>query len=347
MTTVLSRRWNNQWTSIQKLKFYERVDYFRTAHSHSDRISLDSHIVDWMCTVVRCNMIAIALRLEYNGEPIQMPRTVFTCKTLQSLSLHFIGGHITFDAPTSYCFPSLKSLKVSVTDPVEHETEKIFSSCPKLVYLRIHSSASLFSVIAAFNLKPNLVLDNTKSLLVRASILFEINDNLVEERQASLPNLPNMLLLAQISEVKDLYLTAPLLMDCCLPAFGYLTKLELVLYGCDYWKCPSAVLQKAPNLEYLFFFRDKTEGDNECLCDLPAVVPICLSSHLKNIFIWGFKGRKCDIKVADYMLKNSYHLNTFTIIYYNTGALDKKELHKELHNKHKLLSTFRYHISVY
>lgn len=61
------------------------------------------------------------------------------------------------------------------------------------------------------------------------------------------------------------------------------------------------------------------------------MVPICLSSHLKKILIRGFKGRKCDMKVAKYLLENGYHLNEFTIICCHTNLLDKKEeLHKEL-----------------
>lgn len=39
--------------------------------------------------------------------------------------------------------------------------------------------------------------------------------------------------------------------DCCLPAFGNLTELELVFCDGDYWKFLAVLLQKAPNLEYL------------------------------------------------------------------------------------------------
>ncbi|XP_061999455.1 F-box/LRR-repeat protein At3g26922-like [Rosa rugosa] len=174
-TTVLSRRWNNQWTSIQNLDFDEGNDYFRTAHSDRDRftrfvnrvlLSRDSSDIqkftllfnkahfrhnpstaDWICTAVRRNVVA--LRLEYiAGTSIQMPRSVFTCKTLRILTLRFIGRYITFDPPTSGCFPSLESLKITVRDPVEHEMEKLFSFCPKLVNLRVHILG-----VAAFNFK--------------------------------------------------------------------------------------------------------------------------------------------------------------------------------------------------
>ncbi|KAL6222130.1 hypothetical protein ACLB2K_005522 [Fragaria x ananassa] len=37
----------------------------------------------------------------------------------------------------------------------------------------------------------------------------------------------------------------------------------------------------------------------------PEEVPICLSSHLKTIYITGFKGRQAEIEMAKYLLKNS------------------------------------------
>ncbi|KAM5556004.1 F-box/LRR-repeat protein [Rosa sericea] len=386
-TTVLSRRWNSQWTSIQNLDFDDGDDYFRTAHSDRDRFTRfvncallfrdssdiqkftvrfvkahfrhEPNIVDWMCTAVRRNVVE--LRLEYiAGTSIQMPRSVFTCKTLRILTLRFIGRYITFDPPTSGCFPSLESLILTVIDPVEHEMEKLFSFCPKLDHLRvlILGSAAFNFKVSALELKqleiisystpgtqlyvdapklenldlvcsfpkPHLFLENAKSL-VRATIVLIENEELVEEEHTSFPNRLNMLL-AQISEVKYLSLSAPIPVGCCFPAFGNLTKLELVLYGCDYWKLLPVVLQKAPNLEYLDL-KDKTEGDYECSCNLPEVVPLCLSSHLKSISIWAFKGRRFEMKVAEYLLKNGYHLNRFTISY--TGVLDKKEeLRKEL-----------------
>ncbi|KAL6128392.1 hypothetical protein ACLB2K_071747 [Fragaria x ananassa] len=330
-TTVLSRRWNNQWTSIQNLKFDKDDEYFSTGRNDPDRFarfvnralhfreSSDIqkftlcinrigfrihllcgywHIHDWICTAVRRNVNTADFKFGLQW------------------------WDITFDPPASGCFPSLESLKlkvrvrVRIVDPVEHEMEKLLSSCPKLVHLGVSISG-----FAAFNLKvsapelkwlkimsllqrsqlitfcvdapkledlylfglyrlPNLFLENAKSL-VRARMC-----KLSVEEQPSCPNRPNMLL-AQISGVKYLSLLARILV--------------------------------------------KTEGDYESSCSLPEVVPICLSSHLKKIFIRGFKGRKCDMKVAKYLLENGYHLNEFTIICFHTILLDKKEeLHKEL-----------------
>ncbi|PRQ58794.1 putative FBD domain, leucine-rich repeat domain, L domain-containing protein [Rosa chinensis] len=237
--------------------------------------------------------------------------------------------------------------------------EKLFSSCPKLVYL----SVRIVSVIAAFNFKvsapelkqlkiisycpgpqfyvdapklenldlfcsfpqPNFFLENAK-YLVTAAVVLKKNYKLFLIRHA-FPNSLNMLL-AQISEVKYLSLSAPIPVDCCFPAFGNLTKLELVLDHYDYWKLLTVVLQKVPNLEYLSL-EEKGIGDHEWSFNLPEVVPSCLSSHLKSIYMRKFKGRRSEMKMAEYLLKNGYLLNRFTICY--TGVLDKKEeLRKEL-----------------
>ncbi|KAL6123875.1 hypothetical protein ACLB2K_076392 [Fragaria x ananassa] len=208
-TTVLSRRWNNQWTSIQNPIFDEDDEYFSTGRNDPDRFarfvnralhfreSSDIqkftlcinrigfrihllcgywHIHEWICTAVRRNVVEF--RLIYHGDSIhsiEMQQSVFTCRTLRILSLDFSGGDITFDPPASGCFPSLESLKlkvrvrVRIVDPVEHEMENLLSSCPKLVHLGVSISG-----FAAFNLKvsaPELMWLKIMSLLQRSQLI--------------------------------------------------------------------------------------------------------------------------------------------------------------------------------
>jgi hypothetical protein len=45
----------------------------------------------------------------------------------------------------------------------------------------------------------------------------------------------------------------------------------------------------------------------------PLIFPICLSSELGTCVLIGFRGRSCDIKLAEYILKNAKEMQIMKI----------------------------------
>lgn len=72
----------------------------------------------------------------------------------------------------------------------------------------------------------------------------------------------------------------------------------------------------------------RTKCDSVLQWNPPKDVPICLSSHLKTISIRGFKGRRIEMEMAKYLLKNGHRLNKMTIY---TGFLytEAEDLYRE------------------
>ncbi|XP_062014046.1 putative F-box/FBD/LRR-repeat protein At1g78760 [Rosa rugosa] len=96
-TTVLSKRWNDMWTSVTSLDFDD------------DRES--SPVL-------------------YDYKEFAIPRSVFKCKTLRALRLELRCNTIPSDFPPSGCFPNLKFLHVTFEYPDSNLPEMLFSRCP-------------------------------------------------------------------------------------------------------------------------------------------------------------------------------------------------------------------------
>ncbi|KAM5586295.1 FBD-associated F-box protein [Rosa sericea] len=124
-----------------------------------------------------------------------------------------------------------------------------------------------------------------------------------------------------ILNVKHLSLQAPFLGDpdtesrCNLPKLNNLKHLELQLENCCSWQILTRLLTISPNLEYLVLEINIQccEYPNEDGWSPPKLVPICLVSCLKNLFIRGFKGKPDDIEVTKYLMKHGEVLNNVTI----------------------------------
>lgn len=168
-TTVLSKRWKNRWTSLitnldfedsrefetdeqgcydsnRFMNFVDRVFFlrdsldikkFRLAISYSNDFS---RIDAWICIAVMRNVVELDLDLRDVSEGLEvdfeMPQSLFKSKTLMILRVS--SNIISYDPPTSGCFPSLKFLHVSADNPYEKSMENLFSCCPVLEYLSIH-----------------------------------------------------------------------------------------------------------------------------------------------------------------------------------------------------------------
>ncbi|PRQ36088.1 putative F-box domain, FBD domain, leucine-rich repeat domain, L domain-containing protein [Rosa chinensis] len=169
-TTVLSKRWNNLWTScitnldFDMYDFRSSRDNYRIFVTFVDRVlalrdsSLDIRrfrvdwvdyedfsITDrWIRAAIKANVVELVVSLSVDccGEPdlvrpFEMPRSVFTCKSLVALKVK--SDYLTYSLPTTgCCFPNLKFLHFSSRHNSDSAFEEnLFRSCPVLEELTI------------------------------------------------------------------------------------------------------------------------------------------------------------------------------------------------------------------
>ncbi|XP_016648217.1 PREDICTED: F-box/LRR-repeat protein At2g29930-like [Prunus mume] len=314
-TTVLSRRWNNVWTCVTNLDFNDERDFWCN-HGYIKEVSLKTYVRDfarlegWICTAVRRNVVELDLELYAGNEKehtFVLPISVLICKTLQVLKL--CGSFCSYinyaPPPASGCFPSLKSLEVlRVPYPDKGLMEKLFTNCPVLEHLIIEAvladDVAYKIQVSAPQLKtlrislheqyfmnsvcidaPKLEsLDVETGALLDARSLISANvhlrDNRFQVNRASFAKHATALL-AEISNVKNLSLSASHLEAGYLPFFPNLNRLEVVIRHRDHWDLIGVLLDKSPNLEVIFLSGYGTpkcnRKDSELQWDPPKVVP--------------------------------------------------------------------------
>ncbi|KAM2091018.1 hypothetical protein ACFX1T_029559 [Malus domestica] len=375
-TTVLSKRWKNRWTSLitnldfedsrefetdeqgcydsnRFMNFVDRVFFlrdsldikkFRLAISYSNDFS---RIDAWICIAVMRNVVELDLDLRDVSEGLEvdfeMPQSLFKSKTLMILRVS--SNIISYDPPTSGCFPSLKFLHVSADNPYEKSMENLFSCCPVLEYLSIHlfvgtdvvhkinvsapqlktleislddeyENENIFYIdapqLANFHLKgadlSSCSLKNAKSI-VNASVAFKY----LARNLSPLFPVRACSLLAGISKVKYLSLSAYSLEARCLPFLVNLTKLKLVLRESKYWKLLAGLLYRARNLEDLALEDETYSGEYS-------------------------EGLLVEREAAKYLLRNGHLLNKMTIYTDRHLICKKEELLKEFLMFHRAMT---------
>ncbi|XP_040362135.1 F-box protein At4g22280 isoform X2 [Rosa chinensis] len=211
---------------------------------------------------------------------------------------------------------ALKRLRISLRCYHEYYDSwyTFFINAPNMEYFDLKEDA--FS---------NYIFKNTKSL-VKAKVHFLDEIQYQDEMGAFYDKDPGFanratVLLAGISNVEYLSLdNQPHCLEVCyVPALDNLTKLKLVLHDCYHWELLTELLIRSPKLKYLVLEHIHTNVDNkypeqsESRWNPPDFVPICLLSRLKTIKIRGFKGKRDEMEVAQYLLKNSDVLNEMAI----------------------------------
>ncbi|AES64249.1 FBD protein [Medicago truncatula] len=94
------------------------------------------------------------------------------------------------------------------------------------------------------------------------------------------------------------------------PIFHNLTQLELFsnLKGKSWpekWKWMVEMLQHSPKLQHLIIHEDYWEE--------PKIVPECLSSQLKTCLFKNYRGKRCELQFAEYVMHNSKVLSNMRI----------------------------------
>ncbi|KAM1755604.1 hypothetical protein ACFX12_007920 [Malus domestica] len=339
-TSVLSKRWKNVWAFVPNIDlddenehfyrrnrdtndyvrfsmFVDRVLFLHETNIHKFRLHCSNvedfaPIEGWIRSAIGRNAVEFDLLVEsFTNQNFKLP---------QNLTIHGdVGPHV---LNFKISAPELKKLRIRLRDVALIGVVNNFSvSAPKLETLDVTED-----VLSNYNLK------SSKSL-VKASVNLYHHVACLHREFSNL----SAKLLAGISKVKCLYLSAHSLKVCCLPAFDNLSELKLVLHNCYNWELLTELLKRSPKLEHLVVEYEGEEcttySDNEeeeysdiflgPEWNIPDTVPICVSTHLKTFTVMGFKGYYDEMAVTKYLLENGKVLNKVIIYAGNLFRLEK------------------------
>ncbi|KAL8105214.1 hypothetical protein AgCh_029127 [Apium graveolens] len=324
-TTILSKRWNYLWTSVKNLdfdsssvvyrssyvsydeflnsfvKFVERVLFFHDGRS-VDKFCLSSssgvcaiQFYTWVSAVVPCHLKELEVNsprirhtdmLSTKFWQVDMPWSLFTCKTLTTLKLS--GGSV-LNLPTRVCLPVLKILHLSSVIYVDDASiQKLISGCPVLEDLDIErhewdgvrviniTSPTLKRFSMQFFLYGYIERCSYKISVSAPSLVYlKLADNMAVEY--SLYDMPSLVeaqigiynddssrsleLLEEVTHVRVLQLSGKILEfiesdeDYEIPMFHNVARLELGANKQAGWDLLAELLESTPNLEVLVFPR--------------------------------------------------------------------------------------------
>ncbi|KAL4619126.1 hypothetical protein ACB092_06G057400 [Castanea dentata] len=93
------------------------------------------HLDTWIRTVIGRKVEQLHLKFYFSGNVLELPMTVFTCKTIVNLELRF---DIVLDPPSNFQFPSLKTLCLYRTVyKYDYSFSNLISGCPVLEDLTV------------------------------------------------------------------------------------------------------------------------------------------------------------------------------------------------------------------
>ncbi|XP_074340401.1 F-box/FBD/LRR-repeat protein At4g26340-like isoform X1 [Apium graveolens] len=388
-TTILSKRWNYLWTSVKNLdfdsssvvyrssyvsydeflnsfvKFVERVLFFHDGRS-VDKFCLSSssgvcaiQFYTWVSAVVPCHLKELEVNsprirhtdmLSTKFWQVDMPWSLFTCKTLTTLKLS--GGSV-LNLPTRVCLPVLKILHLSSVIYVDDASiQKLISGCPVLEDLDIErhewdgvrviniTSPTLKRFSMQFFLYGYIERCSYKISVSAPSLVYlKLADNMAVEY--SLYDMPSLVeaqigiynddssrsleLLEEVTHVRVLQLSGKILEfiesdeDYEIPMFHNVARLELGANKQAGWDLLAELLESTPNLEVLVFPRGlvKRRSGKKPYFEFgwytPESVPGCLVFSLETIIIHEFFGKKCEMDLVEYLLANAKVLKKMTI----------------------------------
>ncbi|XP_058736272.1 F-box/FBD/LRR-repeat protein At3g52680-like [Vicia villosa] len=312
-TTILSKRFNPVWLSIPTFNMF---DLYRTALLHSAMLAMLSRhtkvpilsfrlkctfpeVVDDLILAAATKgggVQTIQLDLMYSSLEMKTLSNLHSCKTLTVLKLTNVAIK-----------ESLSQIKLSFIKTL-HLVDVIFK-------LSLHMINFFLGFPALEELHTDLVYVLGRMDFVPYPMV------------KCLPNL----LTANISDIeltplfhhsRSLILNLnkrPLLHIMHFPVFYNLTRIELVINFEQTWhakwKWILKILQQSPNLQHLIIHQEtETEnGIDEKNWEDPPVVPECLLSQLRTCLFRLWRGTECELKFADYIMRNSKVLSSMTI----------------------------------
>ncbi|KEH22170.1 cyclin-like F-box protein [Medicago truncatula] len=298
-TSILSQRWNPLWHSVFTLDFDDQ--------SFTDFHTFRHFVYSVMLTrdpTLPIRMFHLKCGTSPGCDPHDINRFVPVAvkKGIENLILDFTsaGHHFlirlsptlssVFNCGRKLVVLKLKTIIVRVA--ILRDFNKLIEGCPILEELEIPSLLCRFSKdgIGEFKHLPNLVRANI-SKFVPKSIQF-----------AWICNAKFLRLELRHSEHQ-------------VHAFHNLTHMELIFTSNwrTKWKWLLEMLKNCPKLQNLTLHKLYGHGIDEDDWKEPEIIPNCLSSQLRTCSLIYYKGMKCELQFAEYVLKNANLLRTMTI----------------------------------
>lgn len=280
-------------SAAELLTFVDHVLFFRySSNIQKFRLLLRYHVIEhsriigWIHTAVRRNVVELDLLVDIGllqSGILELPKCLFMSKTLRILKL---TSNFIINIPKSGWLPSLKFLHVRFHYLVHDSMFKLFSSFPVLEDLTIDGClgprVSYNFEVAAPALKTlticyytgeagyNILIKCPKleNLYLRGNVVSNYNLGKVESLvKASIgllhhcsdedPGFSSVTaLVAEVSNVEYLCLSAHCFEVAQLPAFKNLRQLKLVLLDCFCWELLNELLKRSPVLESLVLERE-------------------------------------------------------------------------------------------
>ncbi|CAH2065943.1 unnamed protein product [Thlaspi arvense] len=332
------------------------------------RCPVDVDVVEWVAKAVDGSVLhKLKFRLLWESEPVTMPNSLYTCKTLTKLTLSY---KILVDVPCLVYLPSLNRLDLQyVVYKDEDSHVRLLSGCPVLKYLDVLRDDDDDDHVMKFTVKVPSLLEltyatgvlsqrdgNDRSLVIDTPSLTYLDIFDYSGHSCSIEYMPRLTrawmnasihpgekFLKSLSTIKYLTLTRlHTLVPWCNVVFSLLEECSLCPFRAGWCESLGVLLSNCPKLKVLMV--DSTCEDHaSVLWNQPRSVSECLSSHLE-IFRWqGYAGRKYQKKVIRYILKNSKCLKKAEISLKSIGKLEEEQKKKMIE---KLQSMYRVSTSI-
>ncbi|XP_045810161.1 F-box/FBD/LRR-repeat protein At4g26340-like [Trifolium pratense] len=344
-TSILSKRWKPLWLSVLDLHFNGKSffnNYITIRHvlylvMLSRDVSLPIRSLSLCledCNGVNINDINRLVNVALNRGGIQtlelimclpwpndhlvnkLNINIFNCKTLTVLKLKNLR---LIDLPHQVHIPLLKILHlIRVMFKDYKEIIKFLLGCPILEDLQ-----TLITCLIPFV--------NPLLCTIPSGGSIQYLPNLV--RAGIFANLNIPFFLFSGAQILRINLMFPLYIQ--VPIFHNLIHLEI--FFCNFrgkpwdekWKWMLEMLQHSPNLQHLTLRQELIEdGIYTNNWQDPETIPKCLSSQLRTCLLKEWRGRKCELQFAEYVMQNSKVLRT--MIVQSASSIDSNAKHQML-----------------
>ncbi|KAF5757134.1 putative F-box domain, FBD domain, leucine-rich repeat domain superfamily [Helianthus annuus] len=365
-TSILSKRWRYSWMFVTNFDFdgtrtnpFHGLDRFtkfvdrvlndcKTSKINLFRLQFYETCVQklsassWIDKAVRLNVCELDIR----SIQLELPLSLFTCKTLTKLRLErWACDGKDWGCPSSVNLPCLKTLDVVVHSDPFVNAFKLIGGCPMLESLSLEvTRRKKFAGCYIFNIPTLKRLKLTFALVITSDInkvvlrvpnleylflggvlcsLFQMEDvSSLVEVSVSLRHIAYdylwVELLNGVSGVKSL-LTQDIPSSFLLPIFPNMNRLELGMFW--HYRQILQFLESCPALRHLYIEKSGKSHWIE-----PEVVPACLLTNLKTVKFSKCKGYKRDLHFLEYILWYAEVLEIVTVTWENLCMEKEREL---------------------